>query len=367
MPIFWKYLSKEYLKVFFLSISAFISILLVTRLKVIASFATLASNYISVVLFTIFQIPYILPFAISISCLISSILLFQRLSQMNELTAFRASGISLKRILSPLLILAIFLSVLNFLITSEITPKCRCKSKELLYEQTSINPIILLQRRQKLAKIKNSYVEINAHNNDQTAKDIIVITPNKSNGRLYFISADNMELKDDELIGKDVSLISYMDSKNNDNFDNLIIENQNIMSTKASAISQFMKSKKWNMTIASMPIRMLLIKSKELKKEANPKIKHAAEIEIARRIAFAISAFTFTFIGACYGIQISRSSTLKSLITVTLLSLIVLTSFTIGKALKKQAIFSIIMYILPQLFVLSFTGYRLKKISRGHE
>ena len=367
MPIFWRYLSKEYLKVFFLSILTFITILLITRLKEIANFASLSSDFFSTCLFVIYQIPHILPIAISISCLISSTLLFQRLSQMHELTAFRTLGISLKQVLAPLLLLAIVLSIINFFIASELTPKCRYKSKELFYQNTSMNPLVLLQRRKKMSNIKNAYIEITAQNNDSSAKDLVIIAPNKSNRRLCLINAKKLEIKNDDLIGENISLISYIDSNKKNNFDNLIIENQTKMLTKANAITQFIKAKEWNMNISSMPIKMLLIKAKE-ERQMNGKKKYvSAVIEIAKRVAFALSSFSFTFIGACFGITICRSASKKNIFIGSVLTLIILISFTFGKALKFYPIFSTSAYILPQVLVVFYTALRLKKISRGYE
>ncbi|NGX56624.1 MAG: hypothetical protein K1060chlam5_00867 [Candidatus Anoxychlamydiales bacterium] len=364
MPIFWKYLSKQYLKIFFLSILSFISILLVTRLKEIASFATLSNNIINIFLFTLYQIPFILPIAISISCLISSVLLFQKLSSLNELTALRASGISLKSILAPLLILAMLLSFFNFLIASELTPKCRFKTKELLYEKTSINPIVLLQKKQKLSNIKNSYIEIDVKHGDKKANNLILITPNKSSSRLSLIYANSLELKNKNLIANEVTFISYLDNNQNNNFDNLIIENQKKMITNANSISGFIKSKSWAMNTRSLPIRMLLLKSKHEAK-LNKKNIDRADIEIAKRIAFALSAFSFTFIGASFGIQANRSNSKKSIILLCILTLIILSSFTLSKSFKQKPMLSMLSYILPQIMVLIFTAFRLKKISRG--
>ena len=176
MPIIWKYLLKEYLKVFFLSIFSFIFILLITRLKEIAGFATLSNNFLYTILFALYQIPHILPISISISCLISISLLFQKLSKMHELTALRSLGLSIKNILTPILLMSFVFSLLNFLIVSEIGPISRYKSKELFYKNTSMNPLVLLQRRQKMSNIKNSYVEISTKNNDRSADDLLIIT-----------------------------------------------------------------------------------------------------------------------------------------------------------------------------------------------
>ncbi|NGX28500.1 MAG: hypothetical protein K940chlam1_00681 [Candidatus Anoxychlamydiales bacterium] len=364
MPILWRYLFKEYIKVFFLSVLAFISVLLITRLKQIAIFATLASDMYSLLLFILYQIPHILPIAISISCLISSIILFQRMSIMHELTAFRSCGISLKELLSPLLLLGIVLTITTFFITSELTPRCRYKSKELFYKNTSMNPLVLLQRRQKMSNIKDSYVEISTQNNDMLAKDILFISPNKSNARLCMMMAQYLKLEEDNLIGKNVTLISYIDSNKDQNFDNLLIENQSDMSTKADAITQFIKSKEWDMNISSMPIKMLLIQAKQ---KVNKKRFDRADMEIARRVSFALAALSFTLIGISFGISISRLTSKKNILRVFSLSLLVLLSFTVGKALKKHPFFAIAAYILPHIIVITLTILKLKKVSRGYE
>jgi len=341
---------------------SFISILLITRLKQIATFATLASDFLSLILFVLYQIPHILPIAISISCLISSVILFQRMSTMHEITAFRSSGISLKELLAPLLLLAMVLSLLNFYIASELTPRCRYKSKELFYKNTSVNPIVLLQRRQKMSNIKDSYVEITSKYNDLQAQDLLVISPNKSNERLCMMSAKNLELEKDNLIGKNVSLISYINSNKEKIFDHLIIENQENMKTKADVLTQFIKAKQWDMNISSMPIKMLLIQSKQ----KNDKKKYErADIEIARRCCFALSTFSFTFIGASFAISISKVSSRKNIFLASVLTLLVLFSFTLGKALKKYPFFSIIAYILPQIIVVILTSLKLRKTSKG--
>jgi len=363
MPILWRYLFKEYLKVFFLSILTFICILLITRLKQIAVFATLASDIFSLALFILFQIPYILPIAISISCLISSSILFQKMSTTHEMTAIRSCGISLKQLLAPLILLAIVLSMINFFIASELTPICKYKSKELFYKNTSMNPLILLQRRQKMSNIKDSYVEISTQNKDLIANDLLIITPNKSNERLCMFIAKNLMIENENLIGKNISFISYINSNKETFFDNLIIENQNEMLTKANAITQFIKAKEWDMNITSMPIKMLLIHIMQNDK----KQKKRAQIEIARRFGFALSTFSFTFIGTSFGISISSVGSRKKILTVSLLTLLVLFSFTLGRALKRYPTFSIIAFILPQLIAIILTTYKLKKISKGYE
>ncbi|MBS0626775.1 MAG: LptF/LptG family permease, partial [Verrucomicrobia bacterium] len=122
MPILWKYLLRSYFQFLFLCVSAFIAVLLVIRFQDIALFASSGAHISYIGLFSLYQIPYILPLAIPISCLIASMILFQRMSASLELTALRACGIALSPIAYPLLLSALVLSLINFTIVSEITP-----------------------------------------------------------------------------------------------------------------------------------------------------------------------------------------------------------------------------------------------------
>src|SRR5579872_4338640 len=114
MPILWRYALQSYLRVFSLSISTFIAVLIVARFKEIARFTALSGDWLKTGLYIVYQIPAILPIAIPISALIASLLLFQRLSRTFELTALRASGLSFRSILSPILFCSLLLTFFNF-------------------------------------------------------------------------------------------------------------------------------------------------------------------------------------------------------------------------------------------------------------
>src|SRR3990167_6985390 len=103
MPILWKYLLRGYIQYFLLCVSAFVAILLVIRFQEIAIFASSGAKAKHISLFSLYQIPYILPIALPISCLISAMTLSLRMSSSLELTALRASGISLRTISYPIL------------------------------------------------------------------------------------------------------------------------------------------------------------------------------------------------------------------------------------------------------------------------
>ena len=177
MPILWRYALHSYFRVFSLSICTFIAVLIISRFKDIARFTALTGDFSKTVLFILYHIPTILPIAIPLSALIASMILFQSFSRSLELIALRASGLSLPRIIAPLLALSIVLSFVNFLICAEIAPHCRREGKTLLYHETSENPLLLLQR-QKLVKMKNTLIDMEVKD-DNTTKNLTMIIPNK--------------------------------------------------------------------------------------------------------------------------------------------------------------------------------------------
>ncbi|NPD44497.1 MULTISPECIES: LptF/LptG family permease [unclassified Lentimicrobium] len=74
------------------------------------------------------------PMALPLAILLSSLMTFGNLGEHYELVALKASGISLKRIMKPLIILSIFISGLAFLFSNNVLPVANLKFRSLLYD-----------------------------------------------------------------------------------------------------------------------------------------------------------------------------------------------------------------------------------------
>jgi lipopolysaccharide export system permease protein len=351
MPILWRYALQSYLRVFFLSVCTFITVLIVSCFKEIARFTALSGDWLKTGLYVVYQIPAILPIAIPISSLISSLLLFQRLSRTYELTALRASGLALRSILLPLLLCSFLLSLLNFSICAQIAPFCRREGKALFFHETSQNPLLLLQR-QKLVKIKHAYLDMDAKD-EETTKDLVFIAPNESNQRLNLLLAKKLHIQGEELLGEHLSLISHLPAEKG--FDPLIIENQAAMSTAAPLLSAALKKNRPRLHINGLDLKMLRITAQENSKKANN-----ASIEILRRISLSLAAFTFTLLGCTFGIEGGRVPSKKNLLFALLLTLAVLVSYLLGKGLSGY----LILGAHPFIWLCSWL--RLHRISKGH-
>ncbi len=361
MPILWLYILKGYFRVFLLSIVSFILILLVSRFKEIARFAALSDDPSSAFFFILYQIPLILPIAIPISSFIAAFLLFQRFSRNFELTAMRSSGMSLYRVLAPIFISSLSLSLFNFTLSAEIFPASRRASKNLFYEQTSSNPLLLLSRK-SLIKIKKSYLHIDENENEKIAKNIVFIAPNQSNHRLMLISAKQLEISGTELKGENISLISYLDSEKEAEFDPLIIEHQQSMATDAFSLSALLKKRRPCFDAGSLNIPMLRLMGKESSKKAT-----RSQIEIMRRSALAITVFTMTFAGCVFGINNGRVSSKKNMIFMAGLLLFVIISYLLGKEFKSHVPIAAMILILPHPIAWTFCLRHLHKIAKGQK
>jgi lipopolysaccharide export system permease protein len=364
MPLLWRYLLRNFFQVFLLCVGSFISVLIVLRFQEIARFATSGAPKLTVVLFALLQIPYILPIAIPVSCLIAAILLFQRLSLTHELTAFRTCGLGLKSVTTPLLLTGFFLTLVNFTIASEISTRCRSWSKMLIYEMAMANPLFILQK-ESLIKLKSAYYDIGVLKANKYAEDILFVIKNNSSGRLTLMSAKELSLKGDLLKGQQVTFISSVDAKKELGFDHLVIENQTEMNTKAANLSQFLQAIDWSTSFEYLPLRMILAHEIAVKKRFT--IGRSARLEIARRISISFAAFTFTLMGLSFGMQISRNRSKKGILWAIGFAAFFLVCFITAKFLRHAPFLSTLIYLLPHPLMILFSLRGLKAIREGVE
>src|SRR6187401_3245313 len=80
-----------------------------------------------------YQMAVLVPLALPLSILLSSLMTFGNLGESFELVAIKSAGISLLRFMQPLTIVAVILSGITFLFANYVIPYANLKFKTLYY------------------------------------------------------------------------------------------------------------------------------------------------------------------------------------------------------------------------------------------
>ncbi len=382
MPLLWQALLKQFLKTTGASVVAFIAILLTMQLDEIAHFAALGAPLSYVFLFSFYQIPYILPIALPLSCLIASFICLQRLSLSHELTALRSCGLALRHILAPIWLASAFLTIANFWITSEVATHSHLQNNLLKNELRAINPLLLLHNKH-LMRLKGFYFDaFGVSHVADFSSDAILAFPNKRNQRLSLMLAERIESSSESFIGKGVTLITGMPSEKEDDFDPLFIENIEYTRTKVKDFSDMLQKKVWTINNDYLQLPLLLARIKE-QRALLPKLKKEAEgplnakglkyqlnrsvSELIKRFSLALTPFTFTLMGGAFGIRIGRRKNIAPLFAVIGLATLYLVSFFMAKGADHHKWLAASLYLIPHLVIATAALWTLKRIAQGVE
>lgn len=367
-PLIWSYLLESYFKIVLLCALALSLTLLVTRLESVAKFAVLGGGLKITLLFTGLQIPYILPFLLPISCFIASLQLFQNLSRTGELTAFRAAGISIYRLAAPLLIASLFMMLLDFTISSELTPLCRKKTTELIEGIARKSPLLLLQKDSGQYS-HHIYSAVDSLEKGKRATGVFFVLQPAKTGKFITIAAEELATEDGLLIGKNVAIISSFDINNEQSFDHLLIENQKSLITQDSFFFDCANKQGPDTKMIHQSTRQLLASLPFFNTAylQNGEAFGKNYMELLRRISLALACFSFSFLGISCGLSIGRSHSRKGLFTALATAFFFLFCFISGKSFWKTPDFLPLFYLLPHPIMWIISARLLGNIERGIE
>ncbi len=140
------YISKEYIFAFFVSFSFFFAIFFINQLLVIAKNILIANvDIIDVLRIILYSIPVILSFTFPFASLTGASMTIGQFASQNELLALRASGISFKKIFTPVIVISLIFTGFSFILNDIFQPLGTIKYKELYRELLYRNPDLELK------------------------------------------------------------------------------------------------------------------------------------------------------------------------------------------------------------------------------
>lgn len=141
-----RYLSLEIIKPFFYGLAGFILILLGNTLFIYADL--IIKNgvpFLDVLLLLLYNIPASLVVAFPVALMFGILITLGRMTRDSEITAMKASGISLWRITAPLFVVAMSVSIIDFYFNEIVVPWSNNQSQKLVQEIILKRPMPAIQ------------------------------------------------------------------------------------------------------------------------------------------------------------------------------------------------------------------------------
>ena len=135
------------------------------------------------------QIPFSLPLAV----LLSSTMAYGKLGETVELTAMKALGISLTKVMRPLFIFTTFLAIFAFYFSNNYLPYSNKKLASLVNDIRKSKPELLIPEGVFYNQLKGYTIRIDKKHEDKSISDVLIFDDSK-NGQGGFIASDSGNL-----------------------------------------------------------------------------------------------------------------------------------------------------------------------------
>lgn len=359
MKIIDRYVSKNLLISFLFTLTIFTFVLFSGTLFKIAQMFIGKINFFFIGEFFIYSIPYLLAYAIPMSFLTANLLVFGQLSAENEITALKASGINIFRIILAPIILSLILTGVCIFINDVLLPYCHFELRKLKYQISTESPEALLEAGVLIDYFDDYLIYIDEIEGKNMSK--VSIQQSTKDEPTRFIKAESgtfsVSPEKKAIVLKLNNVIVEQQSKekptgkDNEGVPNFIHAQMGMVPVELKlddedAISGRRKYTKRLKDYSIRELKNMIGEKKVEMKDSGPYERNEARKEISKmlteintRLSLAFSCLGLLFIGVSLGIRTHRSEkTVGIPISLTLFAIHY--GFTLfGKALEKKPVF----------------------------
>jgi lipopolysaccharide export system permease protein len=181
MHLLRRYIIKELLSPFIFSLSVIIFILFVQfLLRAIDRFLGRGIDIFTIFEYLFLNLAWIVALAVPMAVLIASLMTFGRLSEDNEITAMRASGISFLKIIRPALIFGTIVCLLLFYFNNFILPEMNFRARILSGDIYRKRPVMSIDPGHFIGNLPN-YGMIIGGKTGEIMEDVRIFSKNSRN------------------------------------------------------------------------------------------------------------------------------------------------------------------------------------------
>jgi len=151
--------------------------------------------------FLVYTSASLVPMAMPLAVLLASLMTFGNLAENLELLAFKSSGISLIRIMAPVMVISAFLSVGAFMFANYVMPVTNLKMRSLLYDIQQQRPELTIKPGVFDNTLEGYSIRIGDRDSKTSLlKDILIFdhTENQGNVRVTVADSGYMKMTADE-------------------------------------------------------------------------------------------------------------------------------------------------------------------------
>jgi len=201
MKILDKYILKTFLVPF---LATFLIVLFVLVMQLLwQTFESIAGKGISITFilkFLYYTSLSIIPQALPIAVLLSSIMALGSLGENYEFAAAKSAGISLQRLVRPLIFLTLFLSGINFIFLNNIFPYAILKQQNLYYNIKKKKPALALIPGSFNSDLPNYQIKFNEKYGEEKnlLKNVLIYDLSSRKGNQKVITAERGKIISEE-------------------------------------------------------------------------------------------------------------------------------------------------------------------------
>lgn len=144
----------------------------------------------------------LVPLALPLSILLSSIMTFGNLGENYELVALKSAGLSLQRIMQPLIFLSLFISAFAFYFANNVLPLANLKMGSLLYDVRDKKPALNIREGVFYNGINGYSLRVGKKDKDgKTLYDVLIYdhTGHFGNNKVIMAQRGKMEMSTDKM------------------------------------------------------------------------------------------------------------------------------------------------------------------------
>ena len=330
-------------------------------------------------------IPFLLAFALPMAMLTSTLLVFGRFSADSELTAARASGISLVSLAAPILMFGLLLCGVCALINMHIAPTCRVAYNDLRSDVRTEMASAKLPEGQYVDFPPGkpgdpAYTIFTRKNDHQNLRDVLVYEmEDQTNSRTViapngFLAADTNGQRLVLFLTNATSSVfpgglSFFGTEAQFVVD-LASDNKSAVSVTDMTFGQLQDELRKRSVSAPIPINTNSAtdqaKKKKLVHRTTIDFTEPIRIQLHKEVAFSFACFGFTLIGIPLGIRVHRRETNVGIFIALVLVLIYYTVQVFGQSLASHAEYAphLLMWV-PNLIFQAVGAVLLWRANRG--